>query len=382
MNLLILSEYFPDSQDSNITGGVEARCYNIAKRLAKKFNITLITSWRTDQKREDTFYGIKVIRVGGYHAYSNYAGFLSRFRFAQAAIKTGAAMKDIDLVEGYNFTTYYPAYAIAKKLRRPVIVTYHETWTGEWIKNKGLLTGIPYELFERFLLRLKFDKYICVSNFTKERLIQRGIPDKKTVVIPNGIDVGECRKASAKKYNHPTICYVGRLTETKKVDILIRAIQLIKNQIPDIQCKIIGKGPRQSFLKRLARDLKLSRNVEFLGFIENNKDVMKVIKSSHVLCLPSILEGFGMVIVEAMALGIPYVCADIPPLVETTRNGNGGLLFIPGNPTDLSKKIIQLINNKELYTKKQKEEKKTVKYYDWDNLSSETEKIYLQAVSR
>jgi UDP-N-acetylglucosamine:LPS N-acetylglucosamine transferase len=112
--------------------------------LAKKFNITLITSWRTDQKREDTFYGIKVIRVGGYHAYSNYAGFLSRFRFAQAAIKTGAAMKDIDLVEGYNFTTYYPAYAIAKKLRRPVIVTYHETWTGEWIKNKGLLTGSPY----------------------------------------------------------------------------------------------------------------------------------------------------------------------------------------------------------------------------------------------
>jgi len=378
MKILLLTEYFPDSSSANITGGVESRCYNIARKLAREHKITVITSWKKGLKRTDNFDNITISRVGPHHQYSNKGGFISRLKFAFAAIKEGLRHGDADIIDGYNFTTYLPAYVVAKKINKPVIATYHETWVGDWIKNKGLVTGLPYDIYERLILKLKFDKIIAVSNYTKKRVkhIKGDI-----VVIPNGTDENELSRIKANKENTLTLCFIGRLVKTKKVDVLIRAVAILKDKIPKLRCKIIGKGTEYANLNSLAKQLGVESYIEFLGFVEDKRELMRVLKSCHVFCFPSILEGFGIVIIEAMALGTPYVCSDIEVLREITDNGKGGLLFKTGNPTDLADKVVRLLD-KRVYKKKVVEGKKLVLKYDWDLISHRVEKTYIDTIKK
>ncbi len=380
MNVLLLTEYFPASLKGEITGGVESRVFNIAKGLAKKHKVRIMTSWRNNLKRHEFFENIEVIRVGPEHKYSNYGGFVSRLLFARAVCKKGASLENVELVHGFNFTTYLPAYKIAKKIDKKVVITYHETWVNEWIKNKGLVSGFPYELYERFLLKLDYDSIISVSEFTKKRLIRAGIHKKKIEVIPNGIDFSYLNNLKSKKYNSPTICFVGRLVKTKNVEVLINAIKIIKARIPDIKCKIIGKGPEENKLKNLVKRLNLVNTIEFLGFLPNYEDVVKTLRSSHIFCFPSTVEGFGIVMIESMALKTPYVCSDIPVLKEITQNGKGGEIFKKNESNDLAKKVLSLLTNKKEYRKKQKEAEELAKKYDWKTVVKMVEKRYEKVI--
>ncbi len=379
MNILFFCEYFPEHAGSDISGGVEARCYNLSRFLAKNNNVTIITSWRNGLKREEIFSGINILRVGKDHRYSNEAGFFSRGMFAMAAIKEGLKHGDADIIEGYNFTTYFPAGSVAKKLKKPAIITYHETWIGEWVKNKGLLTGIPYEIYERAMLRLGYDKIISVSEFTKKKLFEKGADKKNISVIPNGINREEF-SFDCKKEKLPVICFIGRLVQTKKADVLINAISILKKDFPGIKCKIIGQGKEKQKLERLANSLGLKDNVEFLGFVKDSKEVKKILKSSTIFCLPSVAEGFGIVILEAMASGTPYVCSDIEVLREITENGKGGLIFRKNDSNDLAKKMATLLSDRKNYGNKVKEGKELVKKYLWKNLSLVVENLYKEAI--
>jgi len=372
MKILLLSEYFPSSEKANVTGGVEARCFNVAKGLSKRNKVKVITSWQKGQKREDKFSGIEVYRVGPHHDYSHSGSLFSRLRFARALVKKGTEFSDVDVVDGYSFLTYLPAYEIARKLKKPSVITYHETWIGEWVRNKGIFTGVPGEIWERRVLSKRYSKIISVSNFTKNALMKKGV--NNIVVIPNGVDLKKFEKIKAKKQT--TICCISRLTPQKKIDDLVRAVALVKKEISDVRCKIIGKGPELEKLKKLVKELKIEKNVEFLGFVEKSDDVVKILKSSDIFCLPTILEGFGMVVIEAMASGVPYVCSDIEPLKEVTSNGKGGLLFKAEDYVDLSVKIVKLLRDKKLYAEKIKEGSVLVKKYDWNLITKEIEKVY------
>jgi len=139
-------------------------------------------------------------------------------------------------------------------------------------------------------------------------------------------------------------------TKRKQLNIGIVTFPLLKSGITplsnlvDILYPLSGDfylitGPEEVNLKKLVNKLNLRANVEFLGFIENHDDVIRQLKASDVFALPSIVEGFGMVVIEAMAAGIPYVASDIPPIREVTSKGIGGLLFEPTNCEDLALKL-------------------------------------------
>jgi Glycosyltransferase len=98
-------------------------------------------------------------------------------------------------------------------------------------------------------------------------------------------------------------------------------------------------------------------------------------KKSHIFVLPSISEGFGMVILEAMAAGCPYVATDIPPIREITGGGMGGALCIPNDSKDLAEKIIYLLENKT-----NSDISRFMMRYDWPNISNSVERYYQQLI--
>ena len=204
-----------------------------------------------------------------------------------------------------------------------------------------------------------------------------GIDKEKITVVYNGIDIDLYKKIKVKgKYEKPTIVTVCRLVSYKRINDLINALAILKADIPDIKLKIIGKGPHEDHLKKLTKDLGLGNNVEFLGKIDITEDLIKILKKSHVFSLPSIVEGFGMVVVEAMAAGLPYVASDISPIREVTQNGIGGFLHQPKNVEDIASKIKILLTDDSIRDEKIKDTSRIVQKYEWLKIANQLENCY------
>lgn len=377
MKYLLLTEYFPESEQAELTGGVECRCFNLVKQLAKVHEVIVLCSHQPEQPRVSEIAGVKVIRCGPTMPYSGKGDIIKRFMFSYALYSTGkklgaskSASFTPNIVEGASFLCYPPAYFLGKKFKAKKVATWHETWIGSWIKNKGMITGLFGELWERFSLRLNWDKIISVSTFTKDKLIAGGISPSKISVVYNGITLTKLKPIKVEKHSLPTICYFGRLMPGKNLNILLRALAVVKPEIPGIKCKFIGTGPTLNSLKRLTAKLNLTSDVEFVGYVKNHEELLRKAKKCHLFVHPSTIEGFGITVLEAAALGLPYVVTDIKPFLEVTKNGLGGEIFKRNKAVDLAQKIKLLLTNKRLYRQKIKEGQLLAKDYDWEDIFS------------
>ena len=201
------------------------------------------------------------------------------------------------------------------------------------------------EIWERKVLRLKWDKFIAVSEFTKNKLINYGIPSNKVSVVYNGIDLTHFRKFKDRKYAEPTIVCQSRLVSTKRVDDLIRALPLVKRKVPKVKCIIVGVGQELENLMKLAKELKVDDMTAFVGRFEKHDDLIRTFRKSWVLALPSVVEGFGMVLVEAAAVGTSYVCSDIEVLKEVNSKVKYGFTFKQKDYTSLAGTLVKALNH-------------------------------------
>ncbi|MGC9516970.1 MAG: glycosyltransferase family 4 protein [Methanomicrobiales archaeon] len=369
MKIGIITEYFPKTDDLEVKGGAEAAAFNEAYYLSKKHDITVITSKEDNSKPYDKIGEINIIRCGRNRSYAHSGSFLDRLSFMKSAYISGKNL-NFDIVTAYNFITYPVAWKLSQKLKIPCVSRYHDVWIGEWVKNVGL-KGITGEILERYTLSRDFDQIIAVSNFTKDKL-KKYVPPEKLKVVPN---IVELPTPHIEKFSNPTICCVSRLVKYKRVDDLIKALFIVKKEIPDISCVIIGTGPQENQLKNLVKQLKLEDNISFYGFVESHQKVLETIKASDAFCLASTVEGFGIVIVEAMALGIPFLASKILPIIEASA-GKGGLFFEPENYVELAGKIKLLITNDQLKERLSQEGIQYSKRYKGERIALELEKIY------
>ncbi len=374
MKIGIVTEYFPKSDAFEVKGGAEASAFNEAKYLAKRHDVVVITS-HVDGKKKDNISGIRVIRCGRERKYVQSGSFFDRLLFMKDAYHTGCK-QDFDIVVGYNFITHPVAWRLSKKLNIPSVARYHDVWIGNWIRNIGF-SGIFGEILERYTLSCNFDLIIAVSDYTKDKL-KRYFDETRITVVPNGVDVPSIE---TEKFEHPTVCCISRLVKYKRVHDLIKALSILKKDIPNIRCIIIGTGPEEENLKKLARDLGVEKKIDFCGFIEDHNDVLRTIKSSHIFCLPSVVEGFGIVIVEALACGVPFVASNIPPLIEVS-GGKGGLFFEPKNYRDLADKIKNVLNNRKIQKDLIREGIFQSKKYRWNKIGGKIEDICKNLINK
>ncbi|MEM2679616.1 MAG: glycosyltransferase family 4 protein [Candidatus Hadarchaeales archaeon] len=371
MRIGIVTEFFPKSPEVEVRGGAEARAFHVAREIAKSEEVTVFTTREIGDQKESEFLGIRVIRLGKERRYSQKGSIVERLSFIVDGIKTEG---ELDIVDGYCFIAYPVAWLISRRLKIPAVATYHDVWLGRWVKNVGVI-GIAGELLESFMLSRKWNRFIAVSQFTKRMLVKHGVCEEKIEVIPNGVDVEKIRKLEAKKEINPTICCISRLVEYKHVDDILRAVAEVKKELPDVKCKIVGTGPEEEKLRKLAAALKIEKNVDFLGFLKSHEKVMEVLKSSHVFCLASTVEGFGIVLLEAMAAGVPFVATKIEPLLEAS-GGQGGLFFGPGDIKDMAGKILAVLTDDNLRKKLVEEGEKWVENFRWEKIGRRVLEVY------
>ena len=194
----------------------------------------------------------------------------------------------------------------------------------------------------------RYLKIICVSNQVESTLFGWMPSIKgKTKIIPNAVPVsGSLETRNCKIYD---ILFVGRLTQAKGVDVLLRAIKILKNKYSkNLKIAIVGNGPLKENLNTLAVEFGVDGEVKFLGV---RKDIEELMLSSKIFVLPSRWEGLPMVILEAMSKGMSIIATGVGGIPEVIENGKEGILISLEDPEILAQAINDLLENEELQEK-------------------------------
>ena len=193
-----------------------------------------------------------------------------------------------------------------------------------------------------------------------------GINEKQIKLLPHSIDTEKYNPANfsieiRKKYGNNILLCVGPFLKRKRVDILLQAMTKVIKVIPDTHLILIGEGTLLKDLIKLSNSLGLQNNTSFLGFVETER-LLKFYASCDIFIHPSEFEGFGQILLEAIASGTPCICANKEPMSEII--GDAGKTFKVNDPVDLSEKIIELLINREKLTELKKNINDVLKKYD------------------
>ncbi len=208
-----------------------------------------------------------------------------------------------------------------------IFLTIHSTKVYLQYSNRDVT------LQKRFL-----NKIIAISEAVKKDILARNIPENQIEVVYNGVSK-ERFTALHQNYTEKTLICVARLVpQLKGQDLLIKAVGLLRDQGKRVNCLLVGQAPddhpeyRES-LELLVNSLNLEDRVKFLG---NRSDVPQLLASSDAFVLPSRLEGFGLVVIEAMMAGIPVIASNVDGPAEILCGGQYGYLAKPEDPAHLA----------------------------------------------
>jgi glycosyltransferase involved in cell wall biosynthesis len=223
---------------------------------------------------------------------------------------------------------------IVDKLRMPLIVTLHgwDVCTDDDIFRKSW-SGRRF-LARRPRLQQKASLFICVSNFIKEQAIKRGFPESKLRVHYIGVDTERLSPAQIVG-KRDIVLFVGRLVEQKGLRYLFNAMVIVAATCPTVKLVVIGDGPLRQQHEKEAKELGI--NCEFIG-AQRPDIVHDWMRRSKVFVLPSVREGLGMVLCEAIASGataIGFASGGIPEVITAGT----GLLVTEGDSDALARQI-------------------------------------------
>ncbi len=240
-----------------------------------------------------------------------------------------------DLVHCHGFQGGAVGRAAAALAGVPAIVTIHNTLQVAGPARLGA------KLAENWMGR-RTACWVTVSSFLRNYAWRElAIPEERTEVIANGV---ELPPAIPPWQQRPVIGTVARLIPAKGIDVFIRAVQLLRPEIPELKAVIIGDGPAAGALKALSQDLGLNGTVEFLG---HREDVREQLKKMAVFVLPTRSEGLGISVLEAMSMGVPVVATAVGGVPELVRHNHTGLLVRQDEFGAIARSIGQLLGNRE-----------------------------------
>jgi glycosyltransferase involved in cell wall biosynthesis len=360
-----------------VTGGAEMRIHELGKRLSArghKVHIFGVKWW----EGEDTFEYEGMTLHGVCKARKLYVN--GRRSISEAiifAVKLFPELRrekfDLIDVSVFPYFSCFTVKAVSLLKRIPVVFTWHEVWDDYWYEYLGR-TGFFGKLIEKAVSKLSGNN-IAVSSWTEDRLEELGVPEEKITVIPNGIDlkrISEIKPESGRDPPDPgnkihDIIFAGRLIKEKNVDLLIKAVALLKTDFSEIRCCIVGDGPEKAALVELVKETGVYGNIEFTGFQEYEALIGKI-KASKVLVLPSRREGFGMVVIEAFACGVPVVT------VRAKYNAAQGLvedscgLVVDLGEKEIAEGVEKILENENYYEEMAASALKRAEKYEWNTI--------------
>lgn len=378
----LISEYLPG------IGGAQVCIHNVALELVKNGDKVVVVT--TTQDRSSKNYGYPVIRI------SRWFQRVLRFSWGKYFLwhKLNSLQKKhcFDL---WQVTVGYPLGAYAVPFFRSKNIPCVLRCCGEDIQiDESLQYGCRLSPSVDILVRDTYPKYdalIALTESVMEEYKKIGIPDEKISLIPNGIELERFSKNKSKEQlkeklgfkNKTVLLTAGRNHPKKGYGLIPQIMERIYSERKDIVWVVIGKGCG-ALCSNVSYEFR-----EYLLFLEevNSEthdfpkrlppdELLDYYHSADLFVFPSFIETFGMVLIEAMAAGLPVVTSNVPGCRDVIKDGYNGLLAEAGNTEMFAKKILTLLNNKELYQQMVLNIESFIKEYDWQIIAQKYRELY------
>lgn len=289
---------------------------------------------------------------------------LAVFRYAKRRniplVATGHAYPD-------NFTSQIKLPTMAKKPIDSVVRTYFASFL-----KKSEYATMPTEL--------------AIADLIPKNRKKFKVPVE---ALSNGIDFSRFSPGKAKpeiytKYNipknRPTVLYIGRVDPEKSLSVLVQAFSLTLKKIPEAQLVIVGDGSDKQKLEQLSRELNIDNHVIFTGRVVGD-DLPELYKIGTVFGISSTTETQSIVLMEAMASGLPAVAVKAGAIGELVKNAKNGYLCEPSDDKAIARGLTKILESKDLQKSMSKMSIKLIKKHDINYTLTRMEQIY-QAVLR
>lgn len=260
-------------------------------------------------------------------------------------------IKGFDIIHVNGYVDFFIFKFILPKI--PRVITVHHLAIQvleseqpnilERIKNLGGEIGLT-PILEKISIR-RADIIIVVSNNTKMNLIKKyKIPASKVVRIYNGINWNPYKRSkntNNRKIGVINLLFLGRLEKRKGIEFLLKTMEYLKN-LRELHFKlnIVGSGDID-YYRKLTNKLNINKMVEFKGYL-GEKNLEAIFDCSDIFILPSKIEGFGLVILEAINKGLPVICTNKGGMIEIVKDYNRGFIIEYGNTKQLARTIIEV----------------------------------------
>ena len=206
-----------------------------------------------------------------------------------------------------------------------------------------------------------------------------GVKPEKVVVITPGIDIEAI--ASVLPHSEETdLLFAGRLIKDKHVDNLLEVVARLRADHHAIQCTIVGDGPERSALEDQAEELGLGKNIRFTGFLPKVDELYARMKSAKLLVFLSEREGFGMVVVESAACGLPSIVVSAENNAAATLVVDGKTGFVcPPDYGRIAGRISALLKDPEQRLGMSLNAQSWSKQFDWEYITKKIESVYIES---
>ena len=377
MRVVQLTQRFPPA-----IGGVESHVYHLAMGLTKADVSTEV--FTTDLQRDTPFrrlngdslllpFPVRRFRVTRLADVPHGLGIVAP-SMALAALQ---ATPDVFHAHSYG---YFPTFAggFAEFMRGiPLVVTPHSDPGGATTSKR---------LFDRVVPPLtirRASRVIALTSVEAENLVRLGVPSDRIRIIPNGVDLKEFAGLPPRRPNGDTteLLFVGRCYPRQKgLEYLVKALPFLRSR-ESIRLTIVGEDwGGVPMLRSLATALGVERQIVFKGALPRD-EVIQAYASADIFVLPSLFEPFGIVLLEAMAAGLPVVASSVGGIVDVVADGKTGLLIPPAKPSALAAGLEQLISDASLRARMAEEARRRVSAYSWDLIVPRIVEVYREAIA-
>jgi glycosyltransferase involved in cell wall biosynthesis len=374
--LIVYETVYPD-----FIGGVEHRNFELGAALARRGHDVTLAGFCKPLP------GIPprlVIRsLGELGALYNAAGKRSTRQALRFAVTVPRLdVRGFDVVETANMP-YIHVFPLAVKCAlagKPLLVTWYEYWDHYWKGYVGPWKAPVYRAIE-WLTGQIGTAVTATSRLTQERLAARRLRGR-VELVPCGIRVAEVQRAagvaSPRHGEGAPLIFAGRLLKEKRVDLLLRAVEILARTRPGMLLTVFGDGPSRETLERLAAGLGIGSRVEFRGHVEKSSDVWEALGRARIAVQPSEREGFGLFPLEAMAAGLPVVYCESPEsaVPELVRHGVEGICTAP-EPEALAAALARLLDDGAEWKRLSRNALARAAGYDWDEVARRIEETCL-----
>lgn len=336
MNMLMLN--WKDIRNP-AAGGAEVLAFSLARRLVRDgHQIVVFSRQYPGGVSEEQLDGITIKRRGS--PLSVYARAAQYYR--SLAVKPDLVLEMINTLP-WQTPLYVPRnrrLAFVNQLAKEVFL-YELPWP---------LSHLAYA-FERVLYApYRRTHILCSTQSTRKELGTFGIPAENVHVFPLGID-HDIHRPGLKKSVSPLFVFVGRLVRMKRADLCVCAFDVVRQKYPAAKLVIVGRGPQETKLQQLIAERRLENHVSllhhdqhFLISANQQRQKVEIMQEAWALLLPSVKEGWGMVVTEAAACGTPAIVSNVTGLRDTTVHDKTGLVMSANpSPEELAAAIIRMI---------------------------------------